>query len=115
MYKLTVLFRNPPDITKFEEGWPAFVIAAEAMPGVLRVEVSSSLSGPEGLAEFYKIHEFYFASRAALDQAMMSEEGTHAGHALQALAPGGYTLLFAEAQEDIVRAAGKPPEQQGET
>lgn len=110
MYKLTVLFRNPPDITKFEEGWPAFVIAAEAMPGVLRVEVSSGLSGPEGLAEFYKIHEFYFENRAALDGAMISEPGTLAGHALQALAPGGYILLFADVQEDIVRAAGKPPE-----
>ncbi len=109
MYKLIILFRNPPDLTKFEEDWPAFVRSAEAMPGVLRVEVSSSLTSPEGPSEFYKIHEFYFDNRATLDKAMLSEQGTLAGNDLQVLAPDGYLLLFAEAQEDIARPAGQPP------
>ena len=110
MYKLTILFRHPPDLAKFEETWPDFVHFAESMPGVLLVEVSSNLASPEGHAEFYKIHEFYFADRAAMDKAMMSEKGVRAGGVLQVLAPGNYILLFAEAQEDLPRPPVEPPE-----
>lgn len=110
MYKLTILFRHPPDPDKFEKTWPDFIHFVEAMPGLLRVEVSSSLSSPQGPAEFYKIHEFYFASRAALDEGLMSEKGTRAGGVLQVLAPGGYVLLFADVQEDIPRPPAEPPE-----
>ncbi|MBI3243534.1 MAG: EthD family reductase [Chloroflexi bacterium] len=85
MYKLTILFRHPADLGKFEEIWPDFVHFAEAMPGVLRVEVSSSLTSPEGPSEFYKIHEFYFDNKAAMDKAMMSEKGVRAGNVLQVL------------------------------
>jgi uncharacterized protein (TIGR02118 family) len=110
MYKLTILFRHPPDIDKFEETWPDFIHFAEAMPGLLRVEVSSGLSGPQGPVEFYKIHEFYFPDKTTMDKAMMSEKGTRAGGVLQVLAPGGYLLLFADVQEDIPRPPAEPPE-----
>ena len=111
MYKLTILFRNPPDLAKFEHDWAhTFVPFAEAMPGILRVEVSSIDGGPDGSAEFHKIHELYFESRAAMDRAMNSEKGTRAGMALNALAPDLFVILFSEVHEDIVRPGGQLPE-----
>lgn len=111
MYKLTILFRKPPDINAFEQAWARqFVPFADAMPGVVRVEVSTIDGGPSGPSEYYKFHEFYFESREAMDKAMNSEKGSRAGYALQKIAPGLYTLLFANVLEDIVRPAGRPPE-----
>jgi uncharacterized protein (TIGR02118 family) len=111
MYKLTILFRHPPDLAKFEDDWAdKFVHFSEQMPGVIRIEVSTIDGGPGGPAEYYKIHELYFADRAAMDKAMHSEKGVRAGNALQIIAPGLYTLLFADVTEDVVRAEGYPPE-----
>ena len=111
MYKLTILFRQPRDPAQFDKDWTEkFVPAADEMPGVLRIEVSHIDGGPTGPAEYHKMHEFYFADRTAMDNAMHSQKGVLAGNALQAIAPGLYTLLFADVSEDIVRPAGFPPE-----
>ena len=111
MYKLTLLFRHPPDLMKFEHDWAeTFVAFAEKMPGILRIAVSTIDGGPTGPAEYHKIHEYYFANRAAMDKAMHSEKGVRAGNVLQVIAPGLYTLLFSEVAEDYVRDEGRPPE-----
>jgi uncharacterized protein (TIGR02118 family) len=111
MYKLTILFRTPPDISAFEHEWAhRFVPLSEAMPKILRVEVSNIDGGPEGPSEFYKIHEFYFIDRETMDSAMNSPEGTRAGQALNTFAPGLFTLLFAESLEDTVRRPLLPVE-----
>jgi uncharacterized protein (TIGR02118 family) len=113
MYKFTILFRTPPDIAKFEHDWAhTFVPFAEAMPGIVRVEVSTIDGGPDGASEFYKSHEFYFDTREAMDKAMNSEKGVRAGVALNTIAKGIFTILFAEVLEDIVRPGGQPPELQ---
>lgn len=111
MYKLTILFRNPPDLARFEYDWAhSFVPFVESMPGILRVEVSTIDGGPDGPADFHKAHEFYFESREAMDKAMNSEKGTRAGMALNAIASGLFTILFAEVHEDIVQPSGQTPQ-----
>lgn len=111
MYKLTILFNTPPDLAKFEQDWAmTFLPFAEAMPGILRIEVSTVDGGPDGPANIHKIHEFYFESREAMDKAMHSDKGTRTGAILNAIAPKRFTLLFAEVHEDVVQAAGRPPE-----
>src|SRR5574341_597815 len=111
MYKLTILFRTPPDIANFEHDWAhTFIPFAEAMPGILRVEVSNVDGGPDGPSEFYKIHELYFESREAMDKAMNSEKGTRAGYARNTFARGLFTITFSDVLEDIVRPGGQPPE-----
>ena len=111
MYKLTILFKLPTDLPRFEREWAnSFVPLVESMPGVLRIEVSTIDGGPEGPAPFYKIHELYFTSRAEMDEAMNSHTGMRAGYTLNLFAKGLFTILFAEALEDIVRPAGRPPE-----
>lgn len=111
MFKLTIIFRNPPNIPEFEKKWAKqFVPFAEKMPGILRIEVSNIVGEPTGASEYYKLHEFYFATREAMDKAMHSDMGNRAGQALQVIAPNIATLLFADVMEDIVREQGKPPE-----
>ena len=113
MYKLTILFRPPPDIAKFEHDWAhTFLPLAEAMPGILRIAVSAIDGGPDGPAEFYKAHEFYFENRAAMDNAMNSEKGTQAGLALNTIAKDIFMIMFSEVLEDILRPGGQPPEMQ---
>jgi len=111
MYKLTILFQHPDNLDSFEYDWAhKFVPIAEKMPGILRIEVSTVDGGPEGASKYHKLHEFYFESREAMDEAMLSEKGTQAGLRLNAIANGKFSILFSEVHEDIVRAGGAPPE-----
>lgn len=111
MYKLTILFTTPPDIPKFEDDWAhKFLPFAEAMPGVVRLEVSNVEGGPDGPSPYYKIHEFYFQNREAMDKGMNSEKGAQAGLALNTVAKGLFTIMFSDVLEDIVRPGGQPPE-----
>ncbi len=101
MYKLTILFRHPKDITKFEDDWAnLFVPFAEKMPGVRRIAVAHVMGGPTGPADIYKLHEFYFDDRAALDKALTSEKGVRAGQALMTFAPDLATIIFADVLEE---------------
>lgn len=112
MYKLTILFQHPDNLETFEYDWAhKFVPIAEKMPGIVRIEVSSVDGGPEGASKYHKLHEFYFESRAAMDEAMLSDKGTKAGLYLNALAKGKFSILFSEVHEDILRAGGAPPEE----
>ena len=107
MYKLIILFRTPKDIGKFEEDWShKFVPFADAMPGILRVEVSAIEEDLTLPLIFYKTHELYFANRAALDEAMNSDAGKQAGRALQGFAKGGYQLLLADVLEEDRQGEG---------
>lgn len=101
MYKMTILFRHPPDAAKFENDWSnSFVPVAEAMPGIRRVAVSHVMGGPTGSAPYYKLHEFFFDDRDALDHALTSEKGVRAGQALMAIAGNLATILFADVLEE---------------
>jgi uncharacterized protein (TIGR02118 family) len=111
MYKLSILFRQPPNLEQFEYDWAnKFVPQAEKMPGILRIAVSSVDGSPDGPAEFYKIHEFYFENRAAMDAAMNGDKGARTGLFLNSIARGHFSILFSEVHEDILRPSGQPPE-----
>ncbi len=97
MHKLVILFETPPDWPAFEAGWQTFMGLAEQMPGLCDEtvsEVQDILFGPHGHA-FIKIHEFYFATREALDAAMQSPAGQEAGHWLHTFTGGKFILLTA--------------------
>lgn len=100
MYKFTILFTSPADFESFETFWAYdFIPFAEKMPELQRIEVSTIMGAPDGQSPFYKMHEFYFADREALDRALNSDMGMRAGYALQKLPSGSYKLFFADAQE----------------
>ena len=100
MHKLIILFGRPSDSIAFLTGWQAFLHMAEQMPGLRREAVSliESVIYAKGEAPF-KIHEFYFDDRAALDAALASDAGQQAGEWLHQFTDGNFTLLTAPHQE----------------
>ncbi len=118
MHKLIILFSQPADPLSFVTGWQAFLLMAEQMPGLRRETVSLTESAlyAKGQAPF-KIHEFYFDDRAALDAALASEPGQQAGEWLHQFTGGNFILLVAphqeaaakEFQKKVTRKKGRAP------
>lgn len=100
MVKLTLLFRTPPDVNAFEEGYNAALALLEQMPAIRRRQACLVFGSPGGPAPYYRILEFYFESRAAMDEAMLSEAGKAAGRALVGFAGHDVELLFADVFEE---------------
>ena len=104
---MTLLFRKPEEPEYFEEQWTRlFLPFAEQMPGVERVTVSHVIGEPDGTSDYYRMHEFYFADRQALDHALTSEKGVRAGNALMAFAGEITTILISEVFEEARGEAG---------
>lgn len=102
MHKLVILIEPPADPFAFDDGWPAFLHLAEAMPGLVReaaARVSSALYGSYNVS---MIHELFFATSEDLQQALTSPQGQAAGRALQQITGGRMTLLVAEHREDSI-------------
>ena len=101
MVKLMIHFHQPADVTAFETQWSErFVPLVEKMPGILRVSVARIYGGPGEPTDLHLVHEFYFAGRNELRQAMASPEGQAAGQALMAFAADYASLSFAEHYEE---------------
>lgn len=101
MYKLIIIFDQPPDTLTFLTGWQAFLHMAEQMPGLRRETVSliEDVIYSAGKPRPFKIHEFYFDDRAALDAALTSDAGQQAGEWLHQFTSGRFTLYIAPHQE----------------
>lgn len=100
MHKLVILIEPPEDYADFEETWPQFLHLAERMPG-LRRESTSRVDGVlYGSVDYAIIHELYFDSLVAIQEAMSSPEGQAAGELLQRMTAGRMTLLYADHKED---------------
>ena len=101
MYKMTVLFRKPEEAERFEDQWThLFLPFVEKMPGIERIMVSNILGEPDGTSDYYRMHEFFFADRQALDHALNSEMGVRAGNVLMTFASEIATILFSEVFEE---------------
>ena len=101
MYKLVILFLPPLAWSAFDKGWQKFLGLAEQMPG-LRKEVVSDIDeqvfGPASM-NYKKLHELYFDSREALEDALTSETGQEAGQWLQSFTQGRFLLFIAKHME----------------
>ena len=101
MYKMTLLFRQPDDPDHFEDQWSqTFIPLAEQMPGLKRITVCHVEGEPSGQSDYYRILEFQFADKTALDHALNSDKGIRAGKALMGFAGDITTILFSEAFEE---------------
>lgn len=99
MHKLIILFGQPSDPLAFLTGWQAFLQMAEQMPGLRRETVSLIEEVIHGETRPFKIHEFHFDDRAALDAALASDAGQQAGQWLHQFTGGNFSLLTAPHQE----------------
>jgi uncharacterized protein (TIGR02118 family) len=100
MRKLVILIEPPADDEVFGETWPQFLHLSESMPG-LRREASSHVDEVlYGHCQPILIHELFFDSVEAIQEAMGSPEGRAAGELLQRMTGGRMTLLIADHKED---------------
>ncbi len=100
MVKLSLLFHQPPDISTFEEHYNRNLALLEKMPGVQRRQACFVIGSPAGQSPYYRILEFYFVDREALDAALTSAEGQAAGRDLIAYTGHSVELVFSEVFED---------------
>lgn len=100
MIKLVLLYKHPTDQAEFERHYVTNLAQLEKMPGIIRRQANMVVGGPAGAATYYRILEFYFEDRAALDRAMTSPQGTEAGQGLMDYAADLVELLFVDVFED---------------
>ena len=100
MHKLMILIEPPPDSAAFDDSWPQFLHLAERMPCLRRETTSRVERLLYGRSGYFLIHELYFDSWAALQEAMGCAVGREAGELLQRISGGRLTLLLADHKED---------------
>ena len=102
MHKLIILIGPIADTLEFSEGWPEFLHHAEEMPGLIReaaIRVQATLYGDQDIS---MIHELFFETQEALENALAAPQGRLAGYILQNITEGKVTLLTAEHKEDNI-------------
>lgn len=100
MHKLVIAIEQPEDWAVFDETWPQFLHAAEQMPGLRREATSRVEVTLFGSNAYTLVHELFFDSSDAAQQAMISPSGRETGRLLQVLTRGRMTLYLAEHNED---------------
>ena len=99
MVKLSILYRRADDETVFEAHYNQNLALMEKLPGIQRRQACVVLGNPAGNCPYSRVLELYFADYAALDQALLSQEGRAAGADLMQFARDA-EVLFAEVYED---------------
>lgn len=102
MHKLVILIEPPDDWAAFNDAWPQFLHHAEQMPGLRREATSHVDTFLYGERVYALMHELFFDTPEAAQQAMASEPGRQAGKVLQMLARGRMALFFADHKEDEI-------------
>lgn len=100
MVKLVILYQHPKDEDTFEEGYNNNLAQLEQMPGIIRRQANIVWGNQFGGSPYYRILEFYFEDRAALDTAMTSPIGQAAGISLMGYAGDLVELMFVDVFEE---------------
>jgi uncharacterized protein (TIGR02118 family) len=98
--KLSLMFMQPKDLQTFEEHYNTNLALLEKMPGIRRRQAGMVLGSPRGKSPYYRLLEFYFDNREALDAALLSPEGQAAGTDLMGYAGSRVELVFSDVFED---------------
>ena len=95
MVKLVAVYKKPEDPAAFDKHYfETHVPLARKMPGLLKCEIEKGTGSPvPGTETPYLAAHMYFANKAALHSAMMSEEGKAAAKDLAGFA-GKYVRMF---------------------
>jgi uncharacterized protein (TIGR02118 family) len=100
MVKLIILFKRPADEAVFEARYNQNLALMEKLPGIRRRQACVVLGSPAGKSPYFRVLELCFDDFAALDKALISEEGRAAGIDLMHFAGHDAELIFAEAAEE---------------
>jgi uncharacterized protein (TIGR02118 family) len=100
MVKLVILFKRPADEAVFETRYRQSLALMAQLPGIRQQQVWGVLGNPAGKSPYFRVLELLFDDFAALDKALVSEEGRAAGADLMRFAGHDTELIFAEALEE---------------
>ncbi len=100
MVKLVILFKRPVDEAVFETRYRQNLALMAQLPGIRQRQVWVALGSPSGKSPYFRVLELFFDDFAALDKALVSEEGRAAGTDLMQFAGRDTELIFAEAFEE---------------
>lgn len=112
MYKFVTLYRKVDDEEKLERFFSeTHLPLAEALPGLLKSEVSRISSKPGGQSRFHLMYELYFADEDAFRRSLISEEGMALFNALipwteAKIVTWFYAEAWAEMRESRLADAG---------
>jgi len=100
MYQLLILIPSTVNTDALDEGWPAFLDAAESMDGLIRESVSRVDRNIFGQNNILRIYSFLFHDKTSFNQALMSSEGEKAGEIIHQITGGEVILLGGTFHED---------------
>jgi uncharacterized protein (TIGR02118 family) len=106
MYKFMIMFRQPADTSEFDGIFTDFLALVERMPLIQRRQMVHVNGSPQGTPPYYRGLEIYFASEAAMREALLSQAGQEAGNELGRFQNGLFDVYFAEVYEE---AGGSTP------
>jgi len=100
MAKVYALYRAPTDAAAFESYYfDKHVPLAKTIPGLRSYEVTRRpLMAVGGAAPYYMIATLSFDSRAAIDAALVSQQGQAVAADLAKFASGGVDVLIADTE-----------------
>ncbi len=100
MYKLIILIPGPETLPDFHDHWPNFLHQVEQLPGLQREATSHIHHVLFGSVGFEMVHELFFNSMEAMQQALASPQGKQAASTLHQMTHGQVSLLLADHRED---------------
>jgi uncharacterized protein (TIGR02118 family) len=98
--KITVIYDNPVDSAAFEEGYPAQLVLAKALPGLQRIESAKVWPKEDGTpTPAYRTIDLYFDGYDAASEAVTTPAAGAFFPTIFELATGGVRILFSDIDE----------------
>lgn len=96
MYKVTVLYEHPANLTEFEKYFNEHHLPlAQTMPGMSRLEFTRFDSSADGgKPEYHMMAELFFATKAQMEETMGSPEGQATINDLHNLTTTGVKIIL---------------------
>ena len=98
--KISVIYDNPVDPAVFEEGYPAQLVLARALPDLKRIENAKVWPKEDGTpTPAYRTIDLYFDDYKAASKAVTTSEADAFFPTIFELATGGVRILFSDIEE----------------
>jgi len=95
MMKVTVLYGHPDNPGAFEDYYAnTHLPIAATMKGVVKLEATKFVDGPDGKPAYYRMAEVYFDSPEQMQTTLGSPEGQATVDDIPNFATGGFTVVI---------------------
>jgi uncharacterized protein (TIGR02118 family) len=98
--KISLIYDNPVDPAAFEDGYPAQLVLARALPGLRRIESAKVWPKEDGTpTPAYRTIDLYFDDYDTASKAVTTPEAGAFFPTVFELATGGVRILFADIEQ----------------